>query len=216
MDVTPHTFRPPKQRRSREMMERILEAAELCIREDGYESLRMADVARRAEASVGTVYSRFPDKLALLRTIQDRLHQRIEPAFLEEMERERERGGTLEEAAERIFGRLARHFLDERELFSTFFTRAVFDPILRGGGQKANLARRLAIAEALLAHRDEIGHPDPKLAIDMAYTTCLALIRGRLLWGSAAQISGPFSDEVLVTETVAVVTAYLKQRRAPE
>jgi AcrR family transcriptional regulator len=196
-------------------MERVIEAAESCIREQGFESMRMADVAARANVSVGTIYSRFPDKMALLRAIQQRVHERIEPRFLEEMAIEKERGGTLAEAAERIFTRLSRHFLDERELFSTFFMRAVLDPALKEGGQKVNLTRRKAIADALADHRDEIGHPDPELAIDMAYTTCLALIRGRLLWGSASRMTGPFSDEVLVTETVALVTAYLERQGEP-
>jgi len=39
MSTSDVTFRPPKQRRSRETMERMLEAAEVCIREQGFESL---------------------------------------------------------------------------------------------------------------------------------------------------------------------------------
>ena len=203
-------LRQPKQKRSRETLSRILGAAETCIREEGFDSLRMAEIARRAGCSVGTLYSRLPDKMALLRAVQNKVHDCIEPPFLAEMTIERESGGSLEEAAERVFTLLCRHFLSERELFSAFMMRGVFDPGLRQGGENANLVRRQAVAAALLPHRAQIGQPDPELALDMAYTTCLAVIRGRLIWGAADEIRGPFTDEVLVGELARVLIAYLR------
>ncbi|MHB9859052.1 TetR/AcrR family transcriptional regulator [Streptomyces sp. YIM S03343] len=67
---------PPQQKRSRAAMERILHAAQTLIAERGTGGLTIADVAERAGVSVGTIYSRFSGKEALIAATQERwLHQ---------------------------------------------------------------------------------------------------------------------------------------------
>jgi AcrR family transcriptional regulator len=203
------TFRPPKQQRSKETVQRILKAAESCIRDQGFDALRIPEVARQAGSAVATVYSRFPDRMALLRGVQQSLHARIEPAFLAYLALEKERGESLKDEAERVFAHLFRHFLSERELFSASMTQAVFDPMLKAHGEEANCARRDAVSAALLLHRDEIRQPDPALAVKVAYDTCLAVIKSLLIWGSGPHIAGPLSEEVFVQELTSMLTSYL-------
>lgn len=209
MAVVEPIFRPPKQKRSRETVERILTAAETCICERGFDALRIAEVAHDAGSAVGTVYSRFADKMALLRAVQKRLHDRIEPPFLADLALEKERGGSLEEAVERVFTSLCRHFLSERELFSACMMQAVFDPFLKEQGEEASRVRREAVSAALLVHRDQMNQPDPTLAVDVAYDTCIAVVKARLIWGEPSHFAGEFSDEVLIHELTRMVATYL-------
>ncbi|HEY1598537.1 MAG TPA: helix-turn-helix domain-containing protein, partial [Pirellulales bacterium] len=58
--------RPPRQTRSQETLERLLDAAEEVFAEKGFESATVAEVVRRAKSSVGAMYARFTDKNALL------------------------------------------------------------------------------------------------------------------------------------------------------
>ncbi|MTV41302.1 TetR/AcrR family transcriptional regulator [Duganella radicis] len=55
----------PRQRRSAHTVEAILEAAALVLEEDGLEGFNTNAVARRAGASIGTLYQYFPGKDAL-------------------------------------------------------------------------------------------------------------------------------------------------------
>ena len=60
-------FRPPQQSRSRETLDRILDAAEQVLAEKAFGEATLAEIMDRAGVTVGAFYRRFPDKNALLR-----------------------------------------------------------------------------------------------------------------------------------------------------
>lgn len=62
----------PKQRRSREMVDRILDAAARIFVELGYHGTTTNHVAEAAEVSVGSVYQYFPNKDSLLVALAER------------------------------------------------------------------------------------------------------------------------------------------------
>ncbi|PSJ62328.1 TetR/AcrR family transcriptional regulator [Pseudaminobacter soli (ex Li et al. 2025)] len=64
--------RAPSQKRSRERVEAILEAATGLIAETGSDAMRMSEVAERAGISIGSLYQYFPDKSAIIRTLAER------------------------------------------------------------------------------------------------------------------------------------------------
>lgn len=63
----------PKQARSRQTKEKIIQAAILLFQERGYEKTTSNDIAAEAGVSVGSFYVYFTDKRQLLLTIFDRL-----------------------------------------------------------------------------------------------------------------------------------------------
>ncbi len=62
---------PPRQERSRQTLERILDAAEALFTRKGYENTTLVDIARLAGLSIGSIYRRFPDKDSILQTIHE-------------------------------------------------------------------------------------------------------------------------------------------------
>src|SRR5690625_350491 len=64
--------RVPQQARSREMVERIVEAARVVLVRDGYEAFTTNRVADEAEVSPGSLYQYFGDKSALVTVVMDR------------------------------------------------------------------------------------------------------------------------------------------------
>ncbi len=67
----------PKQARSREMVERIVDAARSVLVDEGYDQFTTNRVARRAAVSPGSLYQYFPDKQSLLDVVIDRYWDRL-------------------------------------------------------------------------------------------------------------------------------------------
>ena len=79
----------PVQARSTARLAALLDAAAQVIDEIGYERLTTAMVADRANASIGTVYRYFPDRIAVLQSLSARNEERITAAVLAEIRDER-------------------------------------------------------------------------------------------------------------------------------
>lgn len=73
--------RSPRQSRSRETKERILSAAFALFREKGYFRTTTNEIAQSAGVSIGSLYSYYRDKDAVLIDILDRYHRLFEQAY---------------------------------------------------------------------------------------------------------------------------------------
>jgi AcrR family transcriptional regulator len=209
-------YKPPKQRRSQESLERILDAAETLIRERGFEQMTIAEVVSRSGSSVGSLYARFRDKIALLRAVQVRYHARVENAIAAEFSGDHPQDECLEDAARRVVAVLCDYLLHEPELYRAFILQAVSDPGVRAQGEAANARRRERVATVLLQHRDEIRHDEPESAARWFYSICMAFLRERMTFGAAAELSGGFSDQKMRAELTRTVIAYLQARERSE
>jgi AcrR family transcriptional regulator len=203
-------YRVPQQKRSKESLERLLDAAEDQIRAEGIESLTIATVVSRAGLSVGAFYARFPDRNALLHAVQGRFHDRVEPILLKRLVSEVTPKECLADAVEVAVDLLVGHVLGEQELSRAFMMSSVFDPVLRARGEQVNRARRDVLVSVLMAHRDEIRHDDPVLAIYMAYGMYAAGIRGAFGFGFDHELYSTISNQTVVGELKQALTLYLK------
>ncbi len=208
--LEPTPYKEPRQKRSRESLKRILEAALQHIRNQGVETLTISGVVASVGLSVGAFYARFPDKTALLHAVQERFHAQLEPLIRAEMQEEAADCTDLAEAVRAVFSVLIRRVTGERELSRAFMSLSVFDPVMRAKGEAVNRERRDALAEILLRYRDEIGHPDPRLAIDVAYGIYAAVVRGRLVFGSDHELYYGISTTQLYDELIKALVLYLK------
>jgi len=211
-------YKSPRQKRSRESLERLLEAAEEQIRLHGVEGLTVSGVVNSIGLSVGAFYARFPDKTALLHAVQDRFHSRLEPRIREQMIAEVGPCPTLAEAVDAAVEVLIRNVVGEREreLSRGFMSLSVADPVLRARGELVNRRRRETFSEILLAHSEEIGHPDPGLAISVAYGMYAAVIRGRLVFGPEHELYYDIDTATLYRELKKALTLYLRGERGRE
>ncbi|MCX7522284.1 TetR/AcrR family transcriptional regulator [Microbacterium sp. STN6] len=73
----------PIQERSAARIDALLDAAAAVVDEIGFDRLTTAMVADRAEASIGTVYRYFPDRIVLLQALRDRAIERYRQAIVE-------------------------------------------------------------------------------------------------------------------------------------
>lgn len=84
--------RQPKQKRSQQRVETILQAAAEVFALVGYEAATTHMIAARAETAIGSLYQFFPDKLALFHALEARHMERvtaINTKLMQSAERER-------------------------------------------------------------------------------------------------------------------------------
>lgn len=89
--VPPRVRTEPVQERSAVRIDRLLDAAAAVVDEVGIERITTAMVAERADASIGTVYRYFPDRIALLLALRDRIVSRFRTRVIEEIRARRPR-----------------------------------------------------------------------------------------------------------------------------
>ena len=203
-------YRSPQQKRSRESLERLLDAAVEQIRLNGFEALTITGVVNSIGLSVGAFYARFPDKTALLHAVQDRFHLRLEAKIREELIAEAEPKTTLAEAVDFSVGVLIRNVMGERELSRAFMSLSVTDPVLRARGELVNRQRREVFTQIMMRHTAEIGHPDPELAVNVAYGMYAAVIRGRLVFGPEHELYYEIDSTTLYRELKQALMLYLR------
>src|SRR3954462_15085916 len=76
--TTSRFYRAPQQSRSRETLDRILDAAERVLEEKSFTEATLAEIMERAGVTVGAFYRRFPDKDALLHLLDERFFRELQ------------------------------------------------------------------------------------------------------------------------------------------
>jgi AcrR family transcriptional regulator len=194
--------RPPQQARSRATFDRLLDAAEQLLAEVGLEGTSMARVAARAGSSVGALYTRVPDKAALVRAVQLRLLDRQLAAMETLAADARLAGVPLDELLERFVTALVALIDAHAGVIRAIIVQGVRDPVMRER-VVVGLERATALLAALLSGRDDVVHPDPELAADVIVRTITGALQQAVL------LDRPFSQERYAAELGRAAQRYL-------
>jgi AcrR family transcriptional regulator len=206
----PDALRPPLQNRSRASLERVLDAGEKLLVEKGWEGFTVQEVSRRAKVSIGSIYARAPSKEALILAVYDRAVERIAEENAAALSPDEQWEGL--DAREVIIGatrEMAEQMLAHQDTLRVFMNRAPVDEVIkeRGAVQVRRLASRYE--ELLLRHKDEFTHPDPDLAIEIAFRMAFAPMSRRVSLGPEFGAYREVDDERLIAELGRAIAAYL-------
>lgn len=174
-------FEEPKQARTREQLERILEETDRLFTERGYEATKIADIAAAVPCSISTIYDRFGGKAELLRYMH---RQGVEEAvsMIGAMD-PGEIQGDLRVAlplAVRMGIAIIGRYQGRRRASAE---RMHADPGLAALELELQEALIGAGQRFLLAYEHQFKHPDPELAALQAMRLLMAMTeqRGSLL-----------------------------------
>lgn len=194
--------RQARQSRSKATVNAIVEAAARILAESGWAAVNTNAIARRAGASVGSVYEYFPDKQAILDVIIDR-HLTSGEAMVDETVRTLSAPRGLDEIVHALVFGFIRLHQDDPRLHRALSSEVRFSPSQRDRIE-ALRARIIALVASVLsehvdgaplkatllvdtadalAHRwlvDEVGLPVP--------AEVMADEAARMLWGYAASL----------------------------
>src|SRR5436190_9706119 len=206
----PEALRPPLQNRSRESLERVLDAGQRLLEEKGWDGFTVQEVSRRAKVSIGSIYARAPSKEALILAVYDRAVGRIAEENAAALAPDEQwEGLDARQVITGAVGEMASQMLSHERILRVFMNRSPIDPVIRerGATQVRVLATRFE--ELLLRHADEITHGDPDLAIEVAFRMAFSTMARRISMGSQFGAYREVDDDELIDEVARAVAAYL-------
>jgi AcrR family transcriptional regulator len=200
-------IRPPLQRRSQESLERVLTAGFELLKEDGFEGFTLQAVSKRAGVSIGSIYARVPSREALIMAIYERVmawteEDQLSPGSARD-------GLAPRERIVMLVTELANQMLVHGSDLRVFMRQAAVNPDIWQRGSEKSQATADQFRRAVLEHPGDIGHPDPELAIDVAFRMMYCTIARRLTHGPHFESGRDVSDEQLVTELARAIADYL-------
>ena len=212
--MTDVSITPPKQKRSQESLERVLEASTKLLEENGFEAFTIQDVSQRADVSVGAIYARFGNKESLLRAV----HRNAMESIGAELDAFAAVDGRPDGSARDVIGAAVRTiasiFEGNEPLLRAFMHLGAIDDEIakRGSASSIDLARQFE--ETVLHHRDRITHPDPEKAVDVAFRMAYCTFARQVMYGPTFESASPIDWEDLVEEVGAACAAYLLEKRS--
>ena len=204
------TVRKPKQARSRDSLQRVLDAGAQLFEELGFELLTIQQVSQRAGVSVGAIYARFGNKENLVREIHRHAMREIGAmnALLEP-------GDWCEglepvEFVHEVVRREAEVFRGHRTVLRASMHLGAIDDVVAERGSEGSQAGARAF-RAILVDRlgDRISHADPELAADVCFRMVYSTLARQVMYGPTFESDRPVEWDELVEQLGVACAAYL-------
>ncbi len=201
--------RPPRQARSQETLDRILDAAEALVTEKGFEDTPVSEIVQRADSSVGAFYARFHDKDGLLHALYERYYEEAVATADVALAPARWEGARVCELIPVVLRFLVSIYRERHGLMRAFAVRNHTHPEFHARQQRLSHHVIARLGLLVLARRDEITHPDPERATRFALMLVFSALENMILFGEMRSSLLSFSDADLATELARSTLAYL-------
>lgn len=189
---------------------RLLDAAEQLFGSRGIEQTAVSEVAVLADRSIGSLYDHFTDKAGLVQALVDRVLTRIETAAVSVVRPGRwDDGRAIDIIAAYVSGSLAMN-RDNPGFRRIMYEVSLVDTKVRDRFRAVRSTLYRALVEALLDHRDEIGHPAPELAVPFTVDTLTALLTSRIDPVMNPTETENLDDEAFLAACLDLASAHLR------
>ncbi len=199
----------PKQARSEQTLNRLLDAAETLIVERGVGALSIPEIVQAAGSSVGGFYARFKGKDELLRALEERFVGRLEAELMAVTEPSVWADKPAREIVDGFVRALVASYRKNRNLIQAFVLSAAADHEMWREGRRLRQRMSLQVATLLGGRASEIAHPNPAVALDTALFMVLGVLQQMVIFGEIRAGGSVLDDDQIRAELVRGVTAYL-------
>ncbi len=208
-------LRTPLQARSRHTLERILDAAESLYRTTPFEEVSLPAIVAAAGTSIGAFYARFPNGGALIQVLHERFYADADVVTEELIQDTVLAVGPWP----LVFERLITATIDLFGRHQGFMKAAYYHTRIQPDADclervrvrtEATLGR---VGANLLERKDEFGHPDPRLGIELALRWMTGAVRESVVFGDATTSGQAPGRELLVQELTTMMAGYLNTPR---
>ena len=172
-------------------MENLLDTATAVFLEHGYEHANVSEIARRAGASKGTIYSRYPTKAELFAAVFTRRMLGQQVSYAETLVS----GVSLKKVLDDYGVRLVRTVLssETRALYEVFIAASFKFPELSRNFWDIGPKRTMALLRDHLAQRPEFKGKHSEHAAEMFCSLCC----GQSILGALLQREGDMPEEAI-------------------
>jgi len=190
-------LRPPRQARSQQSQERVLDAFAFMLAKQPFEGITMADLARRAGVAVTSIYARFEDKRALVLALHERHVAETKELTDALLDPERWRDADLETVVRGVIGQVVRRQQERAPLLRTALLVNDRDVERRVAHLMEHGSERLA---ALLWPRLRGVSPAAgDRLVDFAFRAVVAVLQQRLIFPTTEPGRFRLSDKELTS-----------------
>ena len=203
-------IRPPQQKRSRDKLDRMLDAAEALLDKKNFDEVTIAQIAKKARVSVGLFYTRFDDKDALLSAMYEQHMVELRATTAKMFDPERWSAVSVTQFIEELVAFMVRFHRRKRGLLRALVLRHHSHPGRRYEDPAERTKTAIASVGRFLATRaDEIRHSDPRLAGSLGFLFVLGALREKILFSEGAASALRISDKRLAKELTTAFLGYL-------
>ena len=208
-------IRTPRQDRSRQSFERVLNAAMDLLMEVGYEGLTLAGVSARAGVSTGSIYGRIRGKDDLLKAVQARILERTEAGQERVLARLQASDLPLETLVPRAVNALGEFMREHAGLLRPLMAQAMADVAVSGRGKASHSKLQDGWIAVLLSRRDAVAQQPPEAAGLACFRIAYAAFARYLGLGSSMESAGEGDWSALKRDLGVMCLAFLKTPGPP-
>jgi AcrR family transcriptional regulator len=173
----------PKQQRSRESYERVLAATQRLLTEEKGADFTLADVSRESGVSVGGIYGRFENRMALILEVQLRANDVMVEECAAGIARAIAAARDGRDLMRRLVVESAESLRRHRDIIKAIVDASLADAQIAQEGLHAYARQLELFRTALLARRDEIAHPEPEQAIEFCFLSIYEIVASHFGFG---------------------------------
>lgn len=203
-------LREPRQSRSQQTLERILQSSTALIAEQSYDEVTIAEIAARAQISVGGFYSRFDNKAALLGTLCQRLGQETQSRIGTALANDWSSTSLLDLLQIIVFGN-AEIYEKYRGVLTVVHLQT---RVLRPGGEDSarQVYNKKIVAQLetlILRKREQIVHRRPRVACRIAVACMASMLRDAIVFNDRSLYPKPQDLRTVSRHVARVMYQYL-------
>jgi len=195
-----HLRRSPSQQRSRERVERILDAAAAIVVEEGVDNLKVGDIAKRAGVPLGTLYQFFARKDDIIFALAQRFADRFGDVLQTSLAHLDPDLGWRD-LLDRLLDAYASHYRSEPAL-RELWVGARLDPEFIHADHQNNNTRFAGVVADLLAAKAQVPRNELALMIYICWEASQALLE-------TAFRADPSGDPAIIEQTKIMAARYL-------
>lgn len=214
-ESTAQSVNTPKQRRSQETLDHLLQATRELLETTTFENLSVQMITSRAGCSVGNFYARFKNKDAILPCLLDMHYAEIEREMDTTFGLVAWDGVPLNRRVDAVVDFLMAIAQRQPGLIRTLVVRNNQRPDSIPASIRAAARRMLGgVYVFLLERREEMSHPDEQTALEVGLLMVVTAIRERIVLAAGTHgATLSFSNEVFAEELKQALLAYLTTTR---
>lgn len=208
--------REPKQKRSQQTLDRLLDGLESIFEDGGgLEAVSVAEVARRAGLSVGAFYARFESREAALYAMHDRFCTEAKVTADSALAPARWKGVPMRDVTAAVVGFLAAEYAARPGLRRAIVLLNATDDTVRARSKEVSGYVASRIHGLFAAHADEIGHPDLMLAADVVHRLLFSMLDQWAIFRDGSSTGRPIEPSVWAAELTRLICRYLEAPITP-